>query len=145
LFTKRIIALALMMLLLSTVCFAAVSSSGSKSSSSSSQTTSASPSTGSSTYKPSAPASSYSNTAPTKPSAPGSQPQSSNSFWHNVSLFGGGMLAGHLLGNLFGFGHHMGMGSSLLGMIFNLLLIGGMIKFVRYLWNKYQNNNRNMR
>ena len=158
---KKIIALTLMlMMFVSTVCFAAVSSSGSKSSSSRSckSSTSAPASTsktapsGSGNYKPSAPASSYSDKAPAKQSTPSvqqnAQPQSSgSSFWRNASLFGGGMLAGSMLGNLFGYGNHMGMGggSSLFGMLFNLLLIGGLIMGIRFLWNKYKNKDRDMR
>lgn len=156
---KRIIALTLMlMMFVSTVCFAAVSSSGSKSSSSrSSKSSTSAPASTSKTapastgdYKSSAPASSYSDKAPAKKTAPTVQqntpPQSSgSSFWRNASLFGGGMLAGSLLGNLFGFGNHMNGGSSFFGMLLNLLMIGAVIMGIRYLWNKYKNQNRNIR
>jgi len=164
---KKIMALALMlMMFLSTVGFAAISSSGSKSSPAPSSSSSSKPSTPAPApstsktaptggeYKPSAPASSYSDKAPAKQPAPGVQPNtqppqqpSGNSFWRNASLFGGGMLAGSMLGHLFGSsGNSMGGGGfSLFGMIINLLIIGGIIQGVRYLWNKYQNNNRNMR
>lgn len=146
------------MMFVSTVCFAAVSSSGSKSSSSGgSKSSTSAPSSTSKTapassggYKPSAPASSYSDKAPAKQSTPSvqqnSQPQSTgSSFWRNASLFGGGMLAGSMLGNLFGYGNHMGGGSSFFGMLFNLLLIGGVIIGIRFLWDKYKNKNRDMR
>lgn len=158
---KKIMALTLMlMMLVSTVCFAAVSSSGSKSSSSSSSksstsapaSTSKTAPTGTDTYKPSAPASSYSDKAPAKQPAPGVQQNSpsqstGSSFWRNASLFGGGMLAGSMLGNLFGYGNNMGMGggSSLFGMLLNLLIIGGVIMGIRFLWDKYKNKNRDMR
>lgn len=156
---KRIIALTLMLIMLaSTVCFAAVSSSGSKSSSSSgSKSSTSAPSSSSKTapassgeYKPSAPASSFSDKAPAKQLAPGVQSNtpaqsSGSSFWRNASLFGGGMLAGSMLGNLFGSGYNMGGGSSLFGMLFNLLLIGGVVMGIRYLWDKYKNKNRDIR
>lgn len=155
---KKIIALTLMlMMLLGTVCFAAVSSSGSRSSSGGSKSSTSAPSSTSKTapassgnYKPSAPASSYSDKAPAKQSTSSvqqnAQPQSTgSSFWRNASLFGGGMLAGSMLGNLFGYGNHMGGGSSLFGMLFNLLLIGGVIMGIRFLWDKYKNKNRDMR
>ena len=158
---KRVIALTVMLIMLvSTVCFAAVSSSGSRSSSSSSSKSSTSTPSSSSkaapsssgNYKPSAPASSYSDKAPAKKPASNvqqnTQPQSTgSSFWRNASLFGGGMLAGSMLGSLFGFGNNMNMGggSSLFGMLLNLLIIGGMVMGIRYLWNKYKNKNQDIR
>ena len=143
------------MMFVSTVCFAAVSSSGSKSSSapsssksSTSSPSSSSPTAPSGTYKSSAPANSYSNTAPAKQTTPSAQqntqPQSSgSSFWRNASMFGGGMLAGSLLGNLFGH-NNMGGESSIFGMLINLLMVGGIVMGIRYFWNKYKNNKREM-
>jgi len=152
---KKIMTLTLiLMMFVSTVCFAAVSSSGAKSSSpaSSSKASTSSPSSSkptapSGSYKPTAPANSYSDKAPVKqvaPSAPNTQPPSStSSFWRNATMFGGGMLAGSLLGNIFGTSN-MGGESSLLGMLLNLLMIGGIVMGIRYLWNKYKNKNREM-
>lgn len=149
---KKIITVTLMlMMLMSTVCLAAVSSSGSKSSgskpassSSSVSRPSTSPSSTSGSYKPTAPANSYSDKAPTKQVTPAAQPQqpqsSTSSFWRNASLFGGGMLAGSLLGNMFGYGN-MGGGASIFGMLINLLMIGAVVMGIRYVWNKYRNRN----
>jgi len=146
---KKIMVLTLMlMIFVSTVCFAAVSSSGSKSSSTPSKSSTSSPSLDKQTapsgsYQPTAPVSSYSNTAPAKQPAPSAQqntqPQSStSSFWRNASMIGGGMLAGSLLGNMFGSGN-MGGESSMFGMLINLLMVGGVVMGIRYLWNKYKN------
>ena len=56
------------------------------------------------------------------------------------------MLAGSMLGHFFGSGYNnMGGGSSLFGMLFNLVLLGGVIMGIRYLWNKYRNQNRDRR
>jgi len=153
---KKIMVLALMlMMFVSTVCFAAVSSSGSKSStpSSSSKSSTSTPSLDKQTapsgsYQPTAPANSYSNTVPAKQATPSAQqntqPQSStSSFWRNASMIGGGMLAGSLLGNMFGSGN-MGGESSIFGMLINLLMVGGVVMGIRYLWNKYKNKNRDM-
>ena len=139
---RKIVALTLMlMMVVSTVCFAAVSSSRIKSSkpipSSSSQTAP------SRSYKPSAPASSYNDTAPAK-QVPSAQPQSSASnFWRNAGMIGGGMFAGSLLSSMFGFGHMNGE-ASMFGMLINLLMVGGVVMGIRYLWNKYKDKNRNI-
>ncbi|WP_378956571.1 hypothetical protein [Pelosinus sp. sgz500959] len=153
---KKVIAFTLMLLMLgSTVCLAAVSSSGAKPSSSSSSKPSTStpslnkqtaPANNAGEYKPSAPANSYGDKAPEKQVAPSVQqgtqsPSSTNSFWRNASMFGGGMLAGSLLGNLFG-SSHMGGGSSIFGMLMNLIMIGGVVLGIRYLWNKSRNKDR---
>lgn len=151
---KKVMALTLMlMMFVSTVCFAAVSSSGSKPSSSSSKSSSSVPSSSkqaapSGSYQPTAPGSSYSDKAPAKQTAPSAQqniqPQSpTNSFWRNASMIGGGMLAGSLLGNLFGYGN-MGGISSIFGMLINLLMIGGVVMGIRYFWNQYKNKNKDM-
>ena len=156
---RKIIILTLtLVLLISTVCFAAVSSSGSRSSSSGSKSSfsapsgsssvkSTSPSNTNGTYKPSAPANSFGDKAPAQ-QTPGVQPNQTQSstggFWRNASMFGGGFLAGSLLGNMFGFGIHMGMGgmSSLFGLLINILLIGGIVLLGRNLWDKYQNKDK---
>jgi len=149
---RKIMALTLMlMMLVGTVCYAAVSSSGSKSSSSPKSSTSVPSSSKtaapSGSYQPTAPANSYSNTAPAKQTTPGvsnTQPQSSSGgFWRSASMFGGGMLAGSLLGNMFG-NNNMGGESSIFGMLLNILMIGGVVMAIRYLWSKYKNKNREM-
>ena len=138
---KKIMALTLMLMmmlmLVSTVGFAAKSSSsGFKSSPSSSGS-----------YKPTAPANSYSNTAPAKQTTPGvqqtTQPQSSTGggFLRSAGMFGGGMLAGSMLGSLFG-NNNMGGESSFFGMLINFLIIGGVVMGIRHLWDKYKNRNR---
>jgi len=139
---------------MSTLCFAAVSSSGAKSSSpsSSSKSSTSTPSSSKQTapsgsYQPTAPANSYSDKAPAKQTTPSTQntqsPSSTNSFWRNASMFGGGMLAGSLLGHLFG-NSNMGGESSIFGLLINLLMVGGIVVGIRYLWNKYKNKNRDM-
>jgi len=141
----------MLMMFMSAVCLAAVSSSGSKSSSRPSTSTSApssSQTAPSGSYKSTAPANSYSDTAPAKQIAPGAQqttqPQSSTGgFWRNASMFGGGMLAGSLLGNLFG-NNNMGGESSIGGMLINLLMVGGVVMGIRYVWNKHKNKNREL-
>jgi hypothetical protein len=160
---KIIILTFTLILLISTVCFAAVSSSGSRSSSSSSKSSFSAPSPSSSsvksaspgntggTYKPSAPANSFGDKAPAQqtPSVQSNnQMQSSTSgFWRNARMIGGGFLAGSLLGNIFGFGNHMGMGvmSSFFGMLINILIIGGIVMLGRNLWDKYRNKDKDNR
>jgi len=137
---KKVIALTLMLLmmlmLVSTVGFAAKSSSsGFKSSPSSSGT-----------YKPSAPANNYSNTAPAKQTSPGVQQNtqsqsSSGGFLRNAGMFGGGMLAGSMLGSLFG-NNNMGGESSFFGMLLNILMIGAVVMGIRFLWDKYKNKDK---
>jgi len=150
---RKIMALTLLlMMFVSTVCFAAVSSSGSKPSSSpSSKPSTSAPSLSKQTapsgsYTPTAPAGSYNDKAPAKQTAPSAQqnaqPQSPGSnFWRNASMIGGGMLAGSLLGNLFG-NSNVGGGISLFGMLINLVMLGGIVMGIRYLWNKYKNKDR---
>jgi len=161
---KRIMALTLIfMMLITTMCLAAVSSSGSKSSPSSStskssssgstKSSSSTPSSSQSTtspsnngsYKPSAPANSYSDTAPAKQTTPAAQsntstPSSGSSFWRNVGLFGGGMLAGSFLSHMFG-SSDMGGGTSIFGMLFNVLIIAGVVMGIRYFWQKMRDKN----
>lgn len=49
-------------------------------------------------------------------------------------MFGGGMLP-NVLGNMFGFGQFL---SSLIGMVFNVLLLAGIFMGGRYLWNRFK-------
>jgi len=143
---KKNIALTLMlmmlMMLVSTVGFAAKSS-GSRSFSAPSKSSTSTPS---GSYKPSAPASGYSNTAPAKQTTPSNlqntQSQSSTGgFWRNASMIGGGMLFGSMLGNMFG----MGGQSGIFGMLINLLMVGGVVMGIRYLWNKYKSRDQDRR
>lgn len=138
---KKILVLLLVLLFtLSTTAFAAVSNSGSKSSSSSTTKSS-------STYKPSAPAKSYDDKAPTaqqktatsqvnQPAA--QQHSSSGSFWRNAAWFGGGMLAGSMLSNLFGF-HPMGAMADFLGIVLNILFGVALVAALMWVWRKFRN------
>lgn len=153
---KKILALTLgLMLIFSTVSFAAVSSSRSKApsrpststsvSSPNSSTKQAAPSSPSSGYKPPAPSSSYSDKAPASQAKPGTQTQqqpqqSSGGFWRSAGLFGGGMLLGSLFGNAFGFNPLGGMGS-MLGLLSDILILAVVILGIRYVWNRFRNNN----
>lgn len=151
---KKVMAFTLLLLMLvSSVCLAAVSSSGGKPSSSSKPATTTpslnkqtAPNNNNGAYKPSAPANSYSEQAPAKQTMPSGQqnvssPATQSSFWRNASMFGGGMLAGSLLSNLFG-SNHMGMQSSIFGMVLNLVFIGAIIMGIRYLWNRNKYKDR---
>lgn len=151
---KKILVFTLVFVLaFGSVSFAAVGSSRSKSSAprpstsssmpSSSTTKQAAPSTTDSGYKSSAPANSYSDKAPSsqvKSGAPSTQQQTSGGFWRSAGMFGGGMLMGSMLSSLFGFGS-MGAMSSIFGMIFNILIVAGIVMGIRYLWNRFRSNN----
>jgi predicted lipid-binding transport protein (Tim44 family) len=107
-------------------------------------TTQTTPSTGSS-YKPSAPASSYTEKAPAaKAAAPQTTQPATGGFMRNFGMFGGGMLLGGLLGNMFGFGH-TGMFANMLGVLFNILLLAAVFMAGRYIWDKMRNRDRNDR
>lgn len=54
-----------------------------------------------------------------------------------LGMFGGGMLLGSLLGGAFGFGSN-GMFATLAGVLLNILLIGGVIMAVRFVWDKFK-------
>ncbi|WP_425060491.1 hypothetical protein SCACP_12070 [Sporomusa carbonis] len=134
-----------------TVSFAAVSGSKPKMSSPVSKppTTQTAPSKGtSSEYKPSAPASSYSEKAPAAAAKPANQQTvqqpNTGGFLRNFGLFGGGMLLGSMLGGLFGFGN-TGMFASIMGMLFNIILLAGVFMAGRYLWNKFKNRDNMQR
>jgi len=91
-------------------------------------------------YKPSAPANSYSDKAPAtavKPQQPAQQPSTGNSFLRSAAMFGGGMLMGSMLGNMFGFGSS-GMFSQIIGLLFNVMLIGLIFMAGRYVWNRFR-------
>ena len=97
-----------------------------------------------SNYKPSAPASSYSEKAPTaktaSPQATAQQP-AAGGFMRNFGMFGGGMLLGGLLGNMFGFGH-VGFFANMLGIIFNIILLAGIFMAGRFIWSKLTSRER---
>lgn len=123
------------------VGFAAVSGSKAKPSAPASRpsTTQTAPSTG---YKPSAPANSYTEKAPAAKTAAQQAPaQTSGGFMRNLGLFGGGMLLGCLLGNMFGFGHS-GMFANMMGILFNIVFLAAIFMAGRYLWDKFRNNSR---
>jgi predicted lipid-binding transport protein (Tim44 family) len=128
--------------------FAAVSGSKAKPSSpppapkSSTMQKQAAPDTSTSGYKPSAPAGSLSDKAPAAKSAtpPAAPKQSNSGFLGTLGAFGGGMLAGSLLGSMFGFGHMgAGMGSSMFGLLFDLIMLAAVFMAGRFLWNKFKN------
>lgn len=120
------------------VGYAAKSSSGMRTSPSTPKVQQTAPSS-QSNYKQSAPANSYSDKAPdsVKPGANFNNPtqqQSSGGFWRNASMFGGGMLLGGLLGNMFGF--NMGPMSGIFELMLNILFLIAVFAAVRYLWIK---------
>ncbi|MDR3564189.1 MAG: hypothetical protein P4N59_22520 [Negativicutes bacterium] len=99
---------------------------------------SAAPSTAPATgYKPSAPASSYSDTAPKSTLPQATQQPASGGFMRNLGMIGGGMLLGGLLGNMFG-NESSGMLASLVGLLFNIILLVGIFLAGRYAWNKFK-------
>ncbi len=131
------------------IAFAAVGGSKTKSAtpppppkSSSSSTNSTSSSTAPN-YKPSTPASTLGEKAPAAkpPTPPASQQSTSGGFLRSLGMFGGGMLMGSMLGNMFGFGNS-GAASGIFGLLFNLLLLGGLFMGGRFLWSKYQESKR---
>jgi hypothetical protein len=140
------------MFVCNTVSFAAVSGSKPKTSAPSSvkppTTMQASPAKDTTSgYKPSAPAQSYSDKAPAAKSnsptmqQPSAQQSNTGGFLRNAGLFGGGMLLGSMLGGMFGFGHS-GMFASLLGMMFNVMLLAALFMAGRFLWDKFKNRNK---
>jgi predicted lipid-binding transport protein (Tim44 family) len=135
---------------LQSVSLAAVSSSkGSSAPRSSTSITQKAPSTSqtspntSSGYKSSAPASSYSDKAPNAATTAKQQVQqqqsTGNSFLRSAAMFGGGMLMGSMLGNMFGFGSN-GMFSEILGLLFNVLIVVLLFKAALYIWNRFRAN-----
>lgn len=93
-------------------------------------------------YKPSAPATQLDQKAPgAKPNAPAAPQQSTGSnLLRNIGMFGGGMLAGSMLSNMFGFGQGVngGMAAGIFGLLFNVLMLAGIFMGGRFLWNKYK-------
>lgn len=152
---KKIITLMLVFVFaFSSVSFAAVSSSRKSSSPSmgssttkSVQSQQAAPSTQGSNYKPSAPGSSYGDKAPASQAKPGMQqtPQQQNSggFLRNLGMFGGGMLMGSMLSSMLGFGNMGGM-ASIFGILFNIIVLAAVFMGIRYLWNRFRNNRKDM-
>lgn len=148
---KKLLALTfLFIFVLQSVGFAAISSS--KRSSvprSSSSITQKAPSTSqktpdtSSGYKSSAPASSYSEKAPStatkQPQMQQPQQSTGNGFLRSAAMFGGGMLMGSMLGNMFGFGTN-GMFSQIIGLLFNVMMIALLFKGALYIWNRFRAN-----
>lgn len=126
--------------------FAAVSSSKTRRFSPAPQKPSISQTAPSSGYKPSAPADSYKQTAPTgKTTNPSTaQPPANNGFMRGLGLFGGGMLLGSLFGNSLGFGSS-GLFASLIGLFFNILIIGGILMAGRFLWGKFRHRQQDNR
>jgi len=126
------------------VCFAAIGGSKVKVTAPrvNSSTTQSSPSTG---YKPSAPAASYNEKAPNAVQTPKTanlnQQTATGGFWKKAALFGGGMLLGGLVGSMFGFGGN-GLFASLAGLIVNLMVLGGIFLFARYLWTRYKTSKK---
>lgn len=96
-------------------------------------------------YKPSAPAQSYNEKAPaaaakpnTQTAQPAQQANTGGGFLRTAGLLGGGMLLGSMLGGLFGFGE-AGMFASIMGMLFNIILLAAIFMAGRFLWNKFKN------
>lgn len=56
----------------------------------------------------------------------------------NFGMFGGGMLLGGLIGNLFG----TGMFANMLGMLVNIMLLAGIFMAIRIAWNAVSNRTR---
>ncbi|WP_094604851.1 hypothetical protein SPSIL_018850 [Sporomusa silvacetica DSM 10669] len=144
---KKLLLLTFMfMFAFNAVSFAAVSGSKSKISSPSAKppTTQSAPTQNSSTeYKPSAPAQSYGEKAPAAAAKSNMQTpaqQNGSSFLRNAGLFGGGMLLGSMLGGMFGFGGS-GMFANIIGMLFNIILLAGVVMAGRFLWMKFKNRN----
>ena len=54
-------------------------------------------------------------------------------------MFGGGMLMGSMLGNMFGFGSN-GMFSEILGLLFNVMIVVLLFKAALYIWNRFRAN-----
>lgn len=93
-------------------------------------------------YKPSAPANSYSDKAPaTAAKTQQAQQSTGSSFLRNVGLFGGGMLLGSMLGGMFGLGSS-GIFSEIIGMFFNVMIIGLIFMAGRYAWNRFQESRK---
>ena len=98
-----------------------------------------------SNYKPSAPASSYTEKAPAaKAASPQTAQPATGGFMRNFGMFGGGMLLGGLLGNMFGFGHG-GMFANMMGILFNIMALAAVFMVGRYIWDKMRNRDRNNR
>ncbi|MGI6092741.1 MAG: hypothetical protein GX348_03900 [Veillonellaceae bacterium] len=100
-----------------------------------------------SNYKPSAPSSSYSNKAPASQAKPGTQQaaqqQASGGFMRGAGMFAGGMLMGSMLSSMLGFGAMEGF-ATILGMIFNVIILAAIFMGIRYLWTKLRNNKKDM-
>jgi predicted lipid-binding transport protein (Tim44 family) len=93
-------------------------------------------------YKPSAPANSYSDKAPaTAAKTQQTQQSTGSSFLRNAGLFGGGMLLGSMLGGMFGLGSS-GIFSEIIGMFFNVMIIGLIFMAGRYAWNRFQESRK---
>ena len=145
---KLMVLTVLFMFAFTTVSFAAVG--GSKRSSSpaprpsTNQAAPAKNTTGD--YKPSAPAQSYGDKAPAAAAKPNTQPaqqqQTGGGFLRSAGLFGGGMLLGSMLGGMFGFGD-TGMFASMMGMLFNVILLAAVFMAGRFLWEKFKNRDTN--
>lgn len=99
-----------------------------------------------SNYKPTAPSNSYSDKAPASQAKPGAQQaaqQTSGGFMRSAGMFAGGMLMGSMLSSMLGFGN-MGGFASILGMIFNVIILAAIFMGIRYLWTRFRNNKKDM-
>jgi hypothetical protein len=103
--------------------------------------------TSSNAYTPSKNAQSLSKDAPATSTKSATTPATSSSPWggmmRNVGLFAGGMFLGSMLSNMFGMGG-MGMGSDIMGLLMNVVLLGAIFMIGRSLWNKFQNKGNNV-
>ncbi len=91
-------------------------------------------------YSPSKTANEYSKTPPgVNPKSPGMP--NTGTRWGNVmrgiGFFAGGMLLGSLLSNLLGFGG--GFLGDVLGLLFNIILIYALFKFIMYVFRRFKN------
>ncbi|CVK21010.1 hypothetical protein [Sporomusa sphaeroides] len=104
----------------------------------------------SSDYKPSAPAQSYNEKAPAAAAKPNPQAAAAQQattgggFLRTAGLLGGGMLLGSMLGGMFGFGE-AGMFASIMGIVFNVILLAAVFMAGRYLWDKFKNRDKQAR
>lgn len=98
-------------------------------------------------YKPSQDAKSISKNAPESTNMARSNASTSTgtSRWgntlRNIGLFGGGMFLGSMLGHMFGMGG-TGFFSSMMGLLFNIVMIFAVIAVVRMIWSKLKGSSK---
>lgn len=83
---------------------------------------------------PAAGAKSNANAAQSRPAAP--QTSMMGGMLRNMAIFGGGMLIGSMLANLFGL--HGGFFADLLGILVNVALVVVVVKLAMLLWRKFR-------